>query len=125
MNSHFIQCRQNVILKMKLRCDCENIRLLRPARPFFYVTVGLIKLPRCVFHRRLISQASRILTALNCAFLALLVAYILVASFWPGFQWNPTMAALSYLVSGQITHAAKCPWGGPIVLAAYLDSTCS
>lgn len=74
----------------------------------FYISVGLIKISICLFHRRLTADTSRRWDLLNNGFLALLAVYVLVSAFLLGFQCNPPAAGFSPLESGKLAQPATC-----------------
>lgn len=79
-----------------------------PGTVIFFVSVGLIKVSICLFHRRLLSQTSRVWDILNNAFLALLAAFVVVSAFTHGFRCDPPAAAFDLLERGRVDQPAQC-----------------
>ncbi|KAK2607481.1 hypothetical protein N8I77_006149 [Diaporthe amygdali] len=74
----------------------------------FYIAVGLIKISITLFIRRIVDCISRFWTIVTDVFLAVEVAYVLLAVFWQVLLCRPPRASWDRWYSGSLARPASC-----------------
>ncbi|POS77820.1 hypothetical protein DHEL01_v203795 [Diaporthe helianthi] len=80
----------------------------RVCQILFYIAVGMIKISITLFIRRIVDCMSRFWTIITDLFLALLVAYVLLAIFWQVLLCSPPRASWDRWYAGSLDAPASC-----------------
>jgi hypothetical protein len=80
----------------------------RVCQIIFYIAVGLIKISITLFIRRIVDCISRFWTVVTDLFLAVEVAYVLLAIFWQVLLCRPPRASWDRWYAGSLDSPASC-----------------
>lgn len=80
----------------------------RVCQIIFYIAVGLIKISITLFIRRIVDCISRFWTVVTDVFLAVEVAYVLLAIFWQALLCRPPRASWDRWFAGSLGEPASC-----------------
>lgn len=80
----------------------------RVCQIIFYIAVGLIKISITLFIRRIVDCISRFWTVVTDVFLAVEVAYVLLAVFWQVLLCKPPRASWDRRYAGSLDTPATC-----------------
>ncbi|KAK7724016.1 hypothetical protein SLS64_000350 [Diaporthe eres] len=80
----------------------------RVCQIIFYIAVGLIKISITLFIRRIVDCISRFWTVITDLFLAVEVAYVLLAIFWQVLLCKPPRASWDRWYAGSLGSPASC-----------------
>lgn len=80
----------------------------RVCQIIFYIAVGLIKISITLFIRRIVDCISRFWTIITDLFLAVEVAYVLLAIFWQLLLCRPPRASWDRWYAGSLDSPASC-----------------
>lgn len=80
----------------------------RVCQIIFYIAVGLIKISITLFIRRIVDCISRFWTVVTDIFLAVEVAYVLLAVFWQALLCKPPRASWDRWYAGSLDSPATC-----------------